>query len=199
MTEIVGIMDYGTAGNIYNVEKGLVAAGAQVEILHRAEDLEGVDRIVFPGVGSFRGAMDSLSSLRETLVAEVRRKPTLGICLGMQILATVGFEFGETLGLGLIDAEVKKIEAKGKVPHLGWGRLEVVRDSPLLSGITEKDLFYFMHSYEMVNYTDVVALTDYCNHKIVSVVQQGHICGVQFHPEKSREKGIQVFENFLSL
>jgi glutamine amidotransferase len=199
MTEIIGIMDYGTAGNIYNVEKGLVAAGARVEILHRAEDLEGVDRIVFPGVGSFRGAMESLGGFTETLVREVRRKPTLGICLGMQILAKVGFEFGETPGLGLIDAEVKQIEVKCKVPHLGWGRLEVVRDSPLLSGITGKDPFYFMHSYEMVNYTDVVALTDYCSHKFVSVIQQGRIHGVQFHPEKSREKGIQIFENFLSL
>jgi imidazole glycerol-phosphate synthase subunit HisH len=199
MTEIVGIMDYGTAGNLFNVEKGLLAAGARVEILRRAEDLDRVDRIVFPGVGSFPGVMNSLNGIRETLVGEIRRKPTLGICLGMQILAKVGFEFGETAGLGLIDAEVKKIEVKCKVPHLGWGRLDVVRDSPLLSGITGNDPFYFMHSYEMVNYTDVVALTDYCNHRFVSVIQQGHIHGVQFHPEKSREKGIQIFENFISL
>jgi len=197
LSSSVGLLNYGNSGNTYNVQKALELAGARVTMVRTAADLDCVDRIVLPGVGCFRDAMENLAGIRCDLVDQIRKKPTLGICLGMQILAKIGYEFGETPGLNFIDAEVKKMEVKGKVPHLGWGTLSIVRDSPILCGITEKDNFYFMHSYEMVNYTDVVALTGYCSHTFVSVVQKAHIYGVQFHPEKSRGAGIAVLENFL--
>lgn len=197
MNSVVGLLNYGNSGNIYNVQKALELAGAGVVMIQNKKDLDPVDRIVLPGVGCFRDAMDNLANIRAVLKDHIRKKPTLGICLGMQILAKVGYEFGETPGLNFFDAEVKKMEVKGKVPHLGWGTLVPLKDSPLLEGISREDNFYFMHSYEMVNYTDVVALTDYCDHKFVSIVQKGEIFGVQFHPEKSRKTGIKLLENFL--
>ena len=199
MTEPVGLLNYGTSGNNYNVQKALELAGAKVTMIQKKSDLDLVDRIVLPGVGCFKDAMDNLADIRSNLLSHIQKKPALGICLGMQIFSTIGYEFGETPGLNLIDAEVKKMEVKCKVPHLGWGQLSIVRDSPLMEGITERDNFYFMHSYEVINYTDVVALTTYCDHKFVSVVQKGNLFGVQFHPEKSRNAGIKILENFLNL
>ncbi len=198
MISHVGLLNYGNSGNTYNVHKALELAGAHVKMICNPDDLDSVDRLVLPGVGCFKDAMDNLSVIRSDLISHIRKKPTLGICLGMQILSKIGYEFGETPGLDFIDAEVKKMEVKCKVPHLGWGTLSIVKDSPILDGITEKDNFYFMHSYEVVNYTEVIALTKYCDHKFVSVVQTGEIYGVQFHPEKSRSAGIRIFENFLN-
>jgi imidazole glycerol phosphate synthase glutamine amidotransferase subunit len=198
MISHVGLLNYGNSGNTYNVQKALELAGARVTMIWDKTDLDSVDRIVLPGVGCFKDAMNNLADINSSLIDHIRRKPTLGICLGMQILSKIGYEFGETHGLNFIDAEVKKIEVKCKVPHLGWGTLSIIRDSPILDGITEKDNFYFMHSYEVVNYTEVIALTNYCDHKFISVVQNGEIYGVQFHPEKSRRAGIKILENFLN-
>lgn len=197
MIYTVGLLNYGNSGNTYNVQKAIELAGARVTMIRGPGDLDCVDRLVLPGVGCFRDAMDNLTGIKPDLVRHIRKKPTLGICLGMQILSKIGYEFGETPGLDFIDAEVKKMEVKCKVPHLGWGTLSIIKDSPILEGISENDNFYFMHSYEVVNYTDVVALTKYCDHKFVSVVQTGEIYGVQFHPEKSRKAGIRILENFL--
>lgn len=199
MSPHVGLLNYGNSGNLYNVQKAFELAGARVTMIRDKTDLDSVDRIVLPGVGCFKDAMDNLATLKSDLCDQIRKKPTLGICLGMQILSTIGYEFGETPGLNFIDAEVKKMEVKCKVPHLGWGTLSIVRNSPILDGITDKDNFYFMHSYEVVNYTDLIALTNYCDHKFVSVVQKEEIFGVQFHPEKSREAGIEILKNFLSI
>jgi imidazole glycerol-phosphate synthase subunit HisH len=199
MISHVGLLNYGNSGNTYNVQKALELAGARVTMIRDSGDLDSVDRIVLPGVGCFKDTMDNIAGIKSDLIDHIRKKPTLGICLGMQILSKIGYEFGETPGLDFIDAEVKKMEVKCKVPHLGWGTLSIVKDSPILDGISETDNFYFMHSYEVVNYTEVIALTNYCDHKFVSVVQTGEIHGVQFHPEKSRRAGIKILENFLNL
>lgn len=198
MISHVGLLNYGNSGNTYNVQKALELAGARVTMIRDPSDLDSVDQLVLPGVGSFKDAMDNLAGIKSDLISHIWKKPTLGICLGMQILSKIGYEFGETPGLDFIDAEVKKMEVKCKVPHLGWGTLSIVKDSPILEGITENDNFYFMHSYEVVNYTEVIALTKYCDHKFVSVVQKGEIYGVQFHPEKSRSAGIRILKNFLN-
>ncbi|MFA4859464.1 imidazole glycerol phosphate synthase subunit HisH [Methanoregula sp.] len=199
MTIPVGLVNYGRSGNLYNVKKALELAGARVTVVEKEPDFHGVDRLVLPGVGCFRDAMEQMGDFRDILTDHMRTMPTLGICLGMQILAKTGYEYGETPGLNLIEAEIKRIEVKCKVPHLGWGSLEIVKDSPLLEGITSQDNFYFMHSYEMINFTDVIALTRFCDHKFVSMVQKNEIFGVQFHPEKSRTAGIRVLKNFLNL
>jgi imidazole glycerol-phosphate synthase subunit HisH len=197
----IGLIDYGLSGNIQSVKKALNHEGAEVKIISGRKDLNGVEKIVLPGVGSFKDTMNKLSEtgLKEELIKHIQKKPILGICLGMQILSKVGFEYGETEGLKLVDAEVKRIEVSGKVPHIGWARIEIVRNNPLFKGINDEEVFYFMHSYEVINYTDVSALTTYCGHRFVSAIHKDNIYGVQFHPEKSRLAGLKVLENFIKL
>ncbi len=195
----VGILNYGKAGNIFSIQKALLAVGGDVVVVEQDSDFKQVDKIVIPGVGSFGDGMKELSKFTN-LKDEIMNKPTLGICLGMQLLAKVGFEFGETLGLGLIDAEVKKIECHGKIPHMGFNNLEIIKqDNPLFKDIHEDMQFYFMHSYEVINYSDILALSNYFGHKFVSAVTKDNIFGVQFHPEKSRESGLLIFRNFINL
>lgn len=200
MSNIIGIINYGIAGNIHSIKKAIEKAGGSVKIVNNEDELNSVAKIVIPGVGSFKDAMSELEKDRliEPLKKAIQRKPTLGICLGMQILATLGFEYGKTKGLDVIDAEVKPIFVDAKVPHMGFGHIEVVKSNKLFNDL-ENEEFYFMHSYEMVNYTDIVTLTSYAGHKFVSSVQKGNVYGVQFHPEKSREAGIKLFKNFIEL
>ncbi|MDO9207840.1 MAG: imidazole glycerol phosphate synthase subunit HisH, partial [Sulfuricurvum sp.] len=108
------------------------------------------------------------------------------------------FEYGKTKGLGLINAEVKPMLVDAKIPHMGFNTIEIIKQNPLLRGL-EKEEFYFMHSYEMVNYTNIIALTDYAGHKFISAIQKENLYGVQFHPEKSRDAGIKLFKNFIAL
>lgn len=198
MSKLVGLVNYGTAGNIHSVKKALEKAGAEVILINTPDDFKKVPRIVLPGVGSFKEAMEELE--KDGFIEPIKNfnGPILGICLGMQILSTLGYEHGQTQGLGFIKAEVKPIQCQGKVPHVGFNRIEVLKDSILFKGI-ENEYFYFMHSYEVVNYTNMLALTEYVDHKFVSAIEDGHIFGVQFHPEKSREAGIKLFANFLTV
>jgi len=196
----IGIVNYGKAGNIFNIIKAVNKAGGNAKVIEKEEDFKDVDKLVLPGVGSFKDTMEEIESrnLKEVLQTEIEKKDTLGICLGMQILATLGFEYGQTKGLDMFNAEVKKILCEGRVPHMGFNSIKPVVNSSLLQGI-EKEKFYFMHSYEVVNYTDVLALSEYENHTFVSAIAKDNIYGVQFHPEKSRDAGIQLFQNFFKL
>lgn len=200
MSNVIGLINYGIAGNIHSIKKAIEKAGGIVKIVNTASELESVDKIVIPGVGSFKDAMKELENdgLLEPLRIAIQIKPTLGICLGMQILSTLGFEYGKTSGLGVIQAEVRPMIVDAKVPHMGFNTIEVVKPNKLLVGL-ENEEFYFMHSYEVVNFHDVMATTDYAEHLFVSAVQKGNIYGVQFHPEKSREAGIMLFKNFINL
>lgn len=200
MSNIIGLINYGIAGNIHSIKKAIEKAGGNVKIVNTKEELSSVDKIVIPGVGSFKDAIAELEKdeLLEPLRKAIQMKPTLGICLGMQILSTLGFEYGKTKGLDAIKAEVKPILVDAKVPHMGFNTIDVVKSNPLLNGL-ENEEFYFMHSYEVVNYTEIASLTDYSGHKFVSSVQKDNIYGVQFHPEKSRDAGIKLFKNFIEL
>lgn len=200
MSCIIGVVNYGIAGNIHSIKKAIEKAGGEVKIINNKEDFINTHKIVIPGVGSFNDAMQELENdgLLGILREEIIKKPTLGICLGMQILSTLGFEYGKTKGLDVIKAEVKPMIVDEKVPHVGFNKINVVKTNKLLNGLEENE-FYFMHSYEVVNYTDITSLTDYAGHKFVSSIQKGNIYGVQFHPEKSREAGIKLFKNFLEL
>lgn len=200
MSNLIGILNYGTAGNIHSIKKAIKKAGGTILIVNTTEELKSVDKIVIPGVGTFKDVMKELtnSDLLNTLLNEIDKKPTLGICLGMQILSTLGFEYGRTKGLNKINAEVKPMLVDAKVPHMGFNKVKVIKENKLFKGI-ENEEFYFMHSYEMINYTNILTLTTYANHDFVSSVQNGNIYGVQFHPEKSREAGIKLFKNFLEL
>jgi len=200
MNNIIGILNYGIAGNIHSIKKAIEKAGGVGKVINHKEELDGVDKIVLPGVGSFKDAMQELENddLLDTLKVVILKKPTLGICLGMQILSTLGFEYGKTEGLSLINAEVKPMLVDAKVPHMGFNTIELINPNKLFKGLSNEE-FYFMHSYEVVNYTNIVTLTDYSGHKFVSSIQKDNLYGVQFHPEKSREAGIKLFKNFIEL
>lgn len=200
MSDVIGIVNYGVAGNIFSIEKALQKVAAKTAIVESAEDLSKVDKLVIPGVGSFKDAVQELhdDGLFNPLAQAIQTKPTMGICLGMQILAEIGFEYGMNKGLGAFNAEVKKMQCSGTVPHMGFNRIKVQKPSALLSGV-EDESFYFMHSYEVVNYTDILALSEHFGHQFVSAMAKDHIFGVQFHPEKSRDAGLEVFKNFVGM
>jgi len=200
MSNVIGLINYGIAGNIHSIKKAIEKAGGIVKIVNTKEELDTVDKIVIPGVGSFKDAMNELqkSNLFEPLREAIKTKTILGICLGMQILSRLGFEYGKTEGLGAIEAEVKPMLVDAKVPHMGFNSIDVIKPNKLLVGL-ESEEFYFMHSFEVVNYTNIVSLTDYAGHKFVSSININNLYGVQFHPEKSREAGIRLFQNFIAL
>jgi imidazole glycerol-phosphate synthase subunit HisH len=198
MSNIIGIVNYGTAGNIHSVEKALNKASGKTLIINNVEQFNQVDKIVLPGVGSFKNAMQQLENIGFLEVLSNNKKPILGICLGMQILSTLGFEYGQTKGLGFIKAEVRPMLIDAKVPHVGFNTIEVIKTCNILNDLEDEE-FYFMHSFEVVNYTDITSLTECAGHKFVSSIQKDNIYGVQFHPEKSREAGIKLLKNFINV
>ena len=195
MSNIIGIINYGTAGNLHSVDKALKRANGETLIVNNAEQLNQVDKIVLPGVGSFKNAMEQIKNIGFLDALSNNKKPILGICLGMQILSTLGFEYGQTKGLDLIKAEVRPMLIDAKVPHVGFNTIEVMKTNNILKGL-ENEEFYFMHSFEVVNYTNVVSLTEFAGHKFVSAIEKNNIYGVQFHPEKSHFNGLNLLKNF---
>ncbi len=201
----VAIVDYGM-GNMDSVRRGFEECGAEAVITDEAAAIEAADRIVLPGVGAFPDAMANLRSrqLVKVLEDQVRGEgaPFLGICLGMQLLATVGLEGGETPGLGWIPGEVRRFvptQQDRRIPHVGWNEVIPNGDDPLFAGITPGADFYFVHSYHF-SYSspdDVVATTPYCG-GFASIVGRDNIRAVQFHPEKSQRVGLQLLRNFLA-
>lgn len=198
MSKLIGIVNYGVAGNIHSIKKAIEKAGGNTLIINEPASFEKVDKVVIPGVGSFKEAMKELQDDDFLEPLKNYNKPILGICLGMQILATLGFEYGKTKGLDFISAEVKPLLCDASVPHMGFNKIQVVQGNSLLRGVEDEE-FYFMHSYELVNYVNITSLTTYAGHDFVSSINKGNIYGVQFHPEKSREAGIELFKNFINL
>lgn len=202
MNNTVGIINYGIAGNIHSIKRAIENAGGEVKIINTSDELKDVAKIVIPGVGSFKDAMTELENdgLVEALKEALTTKPALGICLGMQILSEIGLEYGKTTGLGIIEAEVKHLETDAKVPHVGFSEIKVLQSNKLFENL-ENEEFYFMHSYKVdVRKKElIVATATYGEDEFVASVQKKNIYGVQFHPEKSREAGIQLFRNFLKL
>ncbi len=201
MSQKIGVVDYGYAGNVFNIRKTIENTDKTVStmIIKTQQDVKKADKIVLPGVGSYKDVMEKITDLSAMLEEQIQNKPTLGICLGMQILSEKGYEFGETKGFSVIEVEVRKMPVKGRVPHIGWARIEPIKNSRILAGVTSDDSFYFMHSYELINYKDVIALSDYCEHKFVCAIERDNVFGVQFHPEKSRDSGFRVFKNFINV
>jgi len=197
----IGIIHIGFTGNIFNIIKSINYASGKCGLIQSENDFKLYDKYIFPGVGAFPYAIEQINknNLFDILVDSIKNKPTLGICLGFQIMFRVGYEFEETYGLDIISGEVRKINCNGVIPNMGFNKIEILKESPLFTNIDENEQFYFMHSYEVINHTEITAITTYKHHSYVCAVQKGNIFGVQFHPEKSRKAGIQIFKNFIKL
>lgn len=197
------IIDYGLS-NIDSVARAVEECGATAIVTSDPRELARVGRIILPGVGSFADGMRELRSRRldDAMRAEVIEKdvPLLGICLGMQLLATSGDEGGKTAGLDFVEGDVVRLsplDATTRIPHIGWNSVDIRKASPLFDDIPSGKDFYFVHSYHFrCDAGVVVAETDYCG-GFVSCVSKGHIFGVQFHPEKSQKVGLHLLRNFL--
>jgi glutamine amidotransferase len=201
----VVIIDY-EFGNVQSVLNAIETLGANVSISRDEQVLRAADRLILPGVGAFRDGMNNLKRLRlipllEELVFE-QKKPLLGICVGMQLMAQKGYEYGEYDGLGWIDADVVRFDVDKthhlKVPHVGWNDVEINASGLLPEGVTETHSYYFVHSYYL-QCRDTEAVTGICNYGIdfPAVIQKDNLFAVQFHPEKSQKHGLKLLENFL--
>ena len=203
---LVGVVNYGM-GNLHSITRKLRTIGVDYKLIDSPDDFKDVDKIILPGVGHFGKAMENLKSknIIDTLnkAVLVDKKPILGICLGMQLMTRFSEEGGEA-GLGWIDGVVKRFEVKDilryKVPHMGWNKVNVCKESALFKDIPNDSEFYFVHSFyfEGLNPDDTLNKTDY-ESVFVSAFEKENIFGVQYHPEKSFESGNQLFKNFLKM
>ena len=203
---MITVVAYGM-GNVRSVMNALDHIGISANVAEKPADLTTADKAIIPGVGAFRQAMARLSetgfkdALNEHAMA--KKKPILGICLGMQLLATTGTEGGESQGLGWIPGRVVAIPRGPRnlrLPHVGWNEIIVKKDCPLLSGLGTDSVFYFVHSFYLEADTkeDVSGVTDYGG-PITASVSRANVFGMQAHPEKSQKGGLKVLSNFAKL
>ena len=206
----VTIVDYnsGNISSVINSFKEVAKDKVSIEVTSNLNKIKSSDKVVLPGQGSFKSCIDALkgiSGLIDTLneFAMNNKKPLLGICVGLQMFADIGYEESETKGLGWIAGKVSKIsnqEGKYKLPHIGWNEIKVVKSSKIFKGIENKAHMYFVHSYEFIpkDKNVISATTDYSS-KIVCSVEKENIFGTQFHPEKSDKMGLKIIDNFINL
>lgn len=203
---MIVIIDYGM-GNLRSVSKALEAIDVEHIISNDPNSLDKADKILLPGVGAFGDGMQNLRQLGfvEALEKHVikNKKPLLGICLGMQLLAKSSEEMGRHQGLGFIDAEIKPFDTTNfdlKVPHVGWNNVIYKKDSVLFKEIPDSSDFYFVHSFHMnsENKKIIAGITDY-GYDFISSIENENIFGCQFHPEKSQKYGLKILSNFAQL
>ena len=206
----VTIVDYssGNISSVVNSFKEVAQNKATIEVTSDLNKIKSSDKIVLPGQGSFKSCVDALnkiSGLNDALneFVLVNRKPLLGICVGLQMFADVGYEETETKGLGWISGKVLKIDnqnGKYKLPHIGWNQINILKDSKIFKDIENNSHMYFVHSYEFLpkNKNVISATTDYSSN-IVCTVEKENIFGTQFHPEKSDKIGLKIINNFIEL
>ena len=206
----VTIVDY-KSGNISSVINSFEEAAkdkVKIEVTSDLNKIKSSDKVVLPGQGSFKSCVDALNSINglvDTLneFAIHEKKPLLGICVGLQMFADIGYEETKTKGLGWISGKVLKIDNqnnKYKLPHIGWNEINIVKDSKIFKNIKNNSHMYFVHSYEFVpkDKNVITATTDYSSN-IVCSVEKENIFGTQFHPEKSDQIGLKVINNFINL
>ena len=206
----VTIVDYnsGNISSVINSFKEVAKDKVNIEVTSDLNQIKLSDKIVLPGQGSFKSCIDALNDinglvdvLNEFVVND--KKPLLGICVGLQMFADIGYEEIETKGLGWISGKVSKINNqndKFKLPHIGWNEINIVKDSRIFENIENNSHMYFVHSYEFIpeDKNVISATTDYSSN-IVCSVEKENIFGTQFHPEKSDKTGLQLIKNFLNL
>ena len=201
------IIDY-NMGNLRSVQKAFEKVGCDAIVTNDHDTIRDANKIVLPGVGAFKDGMKHLEELGliDILHQEVltKKKPFLGVCLGMQLIANKSYEQGETQGLGWVDAQVVKFDfsnssKKLKVPHVGWNNINFKNTNILLNDIPDNSDFYFVHSYYFKTNEDVVTSTTDYGFDFVSSVNKENIYAFQFHPEKSQIVGLKIIENFVNL
>ena len=206
----VTIVDYnsGNISSVINSFKEVAKDKVYIEVTSDLNKIKSSDKVVLPGQGSFKSCVDALNKINglvETLneFAIKSKKPLLGICVGLQMFADIGYEEIETKGLGWISGKVSKINnqnGKYKLPHIGWNQINIVKESKIFKDIENKSHMYFVHSYEFIpkDKNVISATTDYSSNVVCSVEKE-NIFGTQFHPEKSDKLGLKIIDNFLKL
>ena len=206
----VTIVDYnsGNISSVINSFKEVAKDKINIKVTSDLNKIKLSDKVVLPGQGSFKSCVDALNSINglvETLneFAVTNKKPLLGICVGLQMFADIGYEEIETKGLGWISGKVSKIDnqnKKFKLPHIGWNEISIVKESRIFKDIKNKSHMYFVHSYEFIpeDKSVISATTEYSSN-IVCSVEKENIFGTQFHPEKSDKIGLKIINNFINL
>ena len=204
------IVDYnsGNISSVINSFREVAQNKVNIEVSSNLNKIKSSDKVVLPGQGSFKSCVDALNSinglvdsLNEFVISN--KKPLLGICVGLQMFADIGYEESETKGLGWIPGKVSKIDnqnGKYKLPHIGWNQINIVKESKIFKNIENKSHMYFVHSYEFIpeNKNVISATTDYSSNVVCSVEKE-NIFGTQFHPEKSDKYGLKIIDNFINL
>ena len=206
----VTIVDYksGNISSVINSFKEVAQDKVKIEITSDVSKIKSSDKVVLPGQGSFKSCVNALKSINGLVdslndFVMINKKPLLGICVGLQMFADVGYEETETKGLGWISGKVTRINnqnGKYKLPHIGWNQINISKKSKIFKDIKDKSHMYFVHSYEFmpVDKNFITATTDYsANH--VCAVEKENIFGTQFHPEKSDKIGLKIIDNFINL
>ena len=206
----VTIVDYnsGNISSVINSFKEVAKDKVNIEVTADLNKIKSSDKVVLPGQGSFKSCVDALNKingLTETLTefAINNKKPLLGICVGLQMFADIGYEENETKGLGWISGKVSKIDnqnGKFKLPHIGWNQINIIKQSRIFENIENNSHMYFVHSYEFIpeDKNVISATTDYASN-IVCSVEKENIFGTQFHPEKSDKLGLKIIDNFINI
>ena len=206
----VTIVDYnsGNISSVINSFKEVAKDKVNIEVTADLNKIKSSDKVVLPGQGSFKSCVDALNKingLTEALheFAINNKKPLLGICVGLQMFADIGYEETETKGLGWISGKVSKIDnqnGKYKLPHIGWNQINIVKQGKIFENIDNNSHMYFVHSYEFIpnDKNTISATTDYSSN-IVCAVEKENIFGTQFHPEKSDKLGLKIIDNFINI
>ena len=206
----VTIVDYnsGNISSVINSFKEVAKDKVNIKVTSDLNEIKSSDKVVLPGQGSFKSCVDALNNINglvDTLnkFAISDKKPLLGICVGLQMFADIGYEETETKGLGWIQGKVSKINNKNgkyKLPHIGWNQINIIKNSKIFKGIENNSHMFFVHSYEFIpEDKNVISATTNYSSSIVCSVEKENIFGTQFHPEKSDKIGLKIIDNFINL
>ncbi len=196
---MITIIDY-KSGNLKSISNGFKKIGCDVEVTNSIEKIADSDYLVLPGVGAFGSAMENLLEFKKVIHEHVDSdKPFLGICLGQQVLMSSSEESPDTEGLKLFEGQVKYLPEGLKIPHMGWNKLKVVKNCPILEGV-DKKYFYFVHSYHVIPDDDEI-IAGTCNYgiEVAAALSRNNLFSTQFHPEKSGVAGLKILKNFINL
>ncbi|WP_409967346.1 imidazole glycerol phosphate synthase subunit HisH [Bengtsoniella intestinalis] len=203
---MIAIVDYGV-GNLFSLSSSLQYLGLETMVTNDVTTLQQADRIILPGVGAFGDARAKLDAtgLVPVLQEEAKKKPFLGICLGMQLLLETGYEYGVHQGLGFVKGEVVSLredinDPALKIPHMGWNSLEICKDDPLFAHFKNGEYVYYVHSFYARNCeASTLATSPYGGVNVTGVVRNGNVWGTQFHPEKSGDAGLRLLKSFAEI